>query len=502
MPSQIDTNSLDPQIEAHIHSDSQKIAKGYFGHIDTVSNVEITGWLKSERDDNPVQIEITINGHNLGHSYAADSYRPDVERAGHGSGRFGFECSWLSEQYLSKEFVTIIVWDSVAGTPAMKRLVHSSLINHESDANELLSDGDVRIHKQAQGHIDCANLTSAAGWVKINNRNSSLNVNIILDGIVVAGPITADILRSDLESLGFDQCRYGFECNWTLEKSLTKPLLAIEVQEITTGETLLSRIIKNSDVHHQKDTIGEKPTKKDTASPPVGKWQARIESASSKRIKGWAVNIDDKNCVRNIDILLDGIVFCTEKNNGPRQDLERKGMSAGKGGVSVDLNLDRLTPGEYTVGFRLPDGQVVEKTISVEKSEFLPILDRQRQPISLNSVAVVVPVYNAAEDVKLCIEHLAKYTPDDVEVLFIDDASPDPAIQDLMKFAASNERMKALKNRKNLGFTATVNRGLREVSPKNVVILNSDARVTPDWLQGIFARSCLSSKRCYSNPFV
>jgi GT2 family glycosyltransferase len=106
--------------------------------------------------------------------------------------------------------------------------------------------------------------------------------------------------------------------------------------------------------------------------------------------------------------------------------------------------------------------------------------------------AVVVPVYNAADDLARCLDALRATVAGDTEVVVIDDASPDRAVQGLL---ASLERScpsswRFLANETNRGFVATANRGLLMIGG-DVVLLNSDTIPTPGWLQGL--ERCLAS---------
>lgn len=101
------------------------------------------------------------------------------------------------------------------------------------------------------------------------------------------------------------------------------------------------------------------------------------------------------------------------------------------------------------------------------------------------SLAVVVPIYNAAEDVQKCIERLMKYSPPDVYFFLINDASTDLRIKNILARADSDSRANIIENSENLGFTKSINRGLKQTAPSDVIILNSDARVTPGWIDGI-----------------
>ncbi len=102
------------------------------------------------------------------------------------------------------------------------------------------------------------------------------------------------------------------------------------------------------------------------------------------------------------------------------------------------------------------------------------------------AVDVIVPVYNAADDLARCVESLLAHTPTTCRIVLIDDASPDPKIAAL--FADLGERalpqVRLLRNEANLGFTLTANRGM-DLSRADVVLLNSDTVVTAGWLDAL-----------------
>jgi GT2 family glycosyltransferase len=106
--------------------------------------------------------------------------------------------------------------------------------------------------------------------------------------------------------------------------------------------------------------------------------------------------------------------------------------------------------------------------------------------MSFNAADIVVPVYNAPEDLRACVASVLADLRPDVRLVLIDDASPDPAIA---AYFAELERLAhpqllLLRNEVNLGFTGTANRGMR-LSGANVVLLNSDTIVTRGWLDAL-----------------
>jgi len=109
----------------------------------------------------------------------------------------------------------------------------------------------------------------------------------------------------------------------------------------------------------------------------------------------------------------------------------------------------------------------------------------------LKPLAVVIPVYNAADDLARCLDSVHRTVPAETEVLVIDDASTDPAVRGLLQaWARRRPGWRCYTNPVNRGFVGTANRGMALVDG-DLVLLNSDTRVTPGWLEGL-AR-CLAS---------
>jgi GT2 family glycosyltransferase len=105
---------------------------------------------------------------------------------------------------------------------------------------------------------------------------------------------------------------------------------------------------------------------------------------------------------------------------------------------------------------------------------------------------IIIPVHNAADELKACLASLRRNTPADAEVLLIDDASDDPSIQPMLRGVLADTgplwRLEVLPQ--NIGFVGTVNHGM-EMTQGDVVLLNSDTLLTPGWLEGL--QRCLAS---------
>lgn len=98
-------------------------------------------------------------------------------------------------------------------------------------------------------------------------------------------------------------------------------------------------------------------------------------------------------------------------------------------------------------------------------------------------VDIILPVHNAIHIVKPCIEAVLERTHWPFMLTIVDDASDDIVHDELERIARANKRnVQLFTNRKNRGFAATVNHGIKNTDGKYIVLLNSDVLVTERWL--------------------
>lgn len=96
---------------------------------------------------------------------------------------------------------------------------------------------------------------------------------------------------------------------------------------------------------------------------------------------------------------------------------------------------------------------------------------------------VVIPVFNQAKSLELCLESVFRNTPKDIQIVIVDDASTEPDVQNLLNKYLETEMLIIMKNQFNLGFTKTVNKALRQYPNCDVILLNSDTIVSPLWYE-------------------
>ncbi|MGB2065826.1 MAG: glycosyltransferase family 2 protein, partial [Marinomonas gallaica] len=76
-------------------------------------------------------------------------------------------------------------------------------------------------------------------------------------------------------------------------------------------------------------------------------------------------------------------------------------------------------------------------------------------------IDVIVPVYRGLQDVIDCLDSIkASHNQQPYELILIEDCSPEPKVSALLRERAALGDYTLLVNEENLGFVATVNRGM------------------------------------------
>jgi GT2 family glycosyltransferase/glycosyltransferase involved in cell wall biosynthesis len=121
-------------------------------------------------------------------------------------------------------------------------------------------------------------------------------------------------------------------------------------------------------------------------------------------------------------------------------------------------------------------------------------------------VDVVVPVYRGLEETKRCIQSvLAARGKPLGRIIVVEDRSPDPDLVAWLAELAAQGAITLLRNPRNLGFVASVNRGMQEAGSRDVVLLNSDTEVpatgdAPNWLARLAAQAYATPRIATVSP--
>ena len=100
-------------------------------------------------------------------------------------------------------------------------------------------------------------------------------------------------------------------------------------------------------------------------------------------------------------------------------------------------------------------------------------------------VDIIIPIYNAYEDLVKCIASIWRYTDlEENRLILVNDRSTDTRISPYLE-GISGGNIIISNNTINEGFSASVNVGMKCSDKNDVVLLNSDTIVTKNWLKKI-----------------
>lgn len=105
-------------------------------------------------------------------------------------------------------------------------------------------------------------------------------------------------------------------------------------------------------------------------------------------------------------------------------------------------------------------------------------------------ISVIIPIYNVEHFISHCVVNLMRQTLDEVEYIFVNDATPDDSIR-ILKEALENfpeklSQVKILTHEENKGLPAARNTGLKVASGKYIFHCDSDDYMEPDTLKMLY----------------
>ena len=89
-------------------------------------------------------------------------------------------------------------------------------------------------------------------------------------------------------------------------------------------------------------------------------------------------------------------------------------------------------------------------------------------------LSVVIPVYNVEEYMKQCLESILNHTLNSIEVICVDDCSPDKSAEIIKEYAAKDSRVKYIKHTENKFQGGARNTGIQAADGKYVTFVDSD----------------------------
>ena len=96
----------------------------------------------------------------------------------------------------------------------------------------------------------------------------------------------------------------------------------------------------------------------------------------------------------------------------------------------------------------------------------------------MKKISVIIPVYNAEKYLKRCVDSVREQTYGNLEIILVDDGSPDGCPQMCDTFAAEDDRIKVI-HKENAGVAAARNTGLAAAGGEYLTFVDSDDYIDP-----------------------
>ncbi len=102
-------------------------------------------------------------------------------------------------------------------------------------------------------------------------------------------------------------------------------------------------------------------------------------------------------------------------------------------------------------------------------------------------ISVIVPVYKTEPYLRQCVDSILEQTYRDIEVLLIDDGSPDKCGEICDEYAEKDNRVRVF-HTENRGISAARNLGLKEARGEYIGFVDSDDWIEPDMYETLLKR--------------
>ena len=113
------------------------------------------------------------------------------------------------------------------------------------------------------------------------------------------------------------------------------------------------------------------------------------------------------------------------------------------------------------------------------------IKDKEKKPMTSEKISIIVPVYNAENYLRRCIDSILEQTYTNFELLLINDGSTDGSAKILEEVKESDSRIRVV-HKKNEGVSATRNLGLKLVTGDYITFIDSDDFVDKMYLEVLY----------------
>ena len=100
-------------------------------------------------------------------------------------------------------------------------------------------------------------------------------------------------------------------------------------------------------------------------------------------------------------------------------------------------------------------------------------------------ISVIIPAYNTAKYIPACLDSVLAQTMTDIEIICINDGSPDNALEIFNEYAKRDSRIRVI-DQENSGICVTRNNAIAQARAEYIFPLDSDDVIAPNCLEYLY----------------
>lgn len=101
-------------------------------------------------------------------------------------------------------------------------------------------------------------------------------------------------------------------------------------------------------------------------------------------------------------------------------------------------------------------------------------------------ISIIIPIFNVEKYIHRCIDSIINQTLHDIEIILVDDKSPDKCPQICDEYAQKDKRVKVIHKNKNEGLGFARNSGMAVAKGKFIAFVDSDDYIDPTMYQNLY----------------
>lgn len=110
-------------------------------------------------------------------------------------------------------------------------------------------------------------------------------------------------------------------------------------------------------------------------------------------------------------------------------------------------------------------------------------------PLQTDLISVIVPIYKMEAYLDLCVESILGQTYKNLEIILVDDQSPDNCWKMMQGYAARDKRVKIYKKPENGGLSDARNYGMERMSGNYVAFVDADDHIDPTLMEKMHTKA-------------